>query len=53
MLNVVSMSHTQMAAQLARVLGHLTIVGVSSASLPVNFCDGMLSFGPYWGYIGS
>ena len=51
MLNVVLMSHTQMAAQLARVLGHLTIVGVSSASLPVNFGGGMLSFGPYWGHI--
>jgi propanol-preferring alcohol dehydrogenase len=43
-----------MAAQVARVLGHLTIVGLGSAALPVNFrsppheCS---VASPYWGFI--
>jgi alcohol dehydrogenase, propanol-preferring len=44
----------KMAAQLARVLGHITIVGLSSASLPVNFhgpAKECSVAAPYWGYI--
>ena len=43
-----------MAAQVARVLGHLTIVGLGSGALPVNFrsppheCS---VASPYWGFI--
>jgi propanol-preferring alcohol dehydrogenase len=43
-----------MAAQVARVMGHLTIVGLGSAALPVNFrsppheCS---VASPYWGFI--
>lgn len=43
-----------MAAQVARVLGHLTIVGLGKAALPVNFrsppheCS---VASPYWGFI--
>jgi alcohol dehydrogenase, propanol-preferring len=43
-----------MAAQLARVLGHLTIVGVGSAALPVNFCSPPHECSvtsPFWGTI--
>ena len=47
-------STLDMAAQVARVLGHLTIVGLGSATLPVNFrsppheCS---VASPYWGFI--
>ena len=43
-----------MAAQVARVLGHLTIVGLGSAALPVNFRSPAKECSvasPYWGYI--
>jgi alcohol dehydrogenase, propanol-preferring len=43
-----------MAAQVARVLGHLTIVGLGSAALPVNFhgpAKECSVASPYWGYI--
>jgi alcohol dehydrogenase, propanol-preferring len=43
-----------MAAQVARVLGHLTIVGLGSAALPVNFHSPAKECSvasPYWGYI--
>jgi propanol-preferring alcohol dehydrogenase len=43
-----------MAAQLARVLGHLTIVGVGSAALPVNFSSPPHECSvasPFWGTI--
>jgi len=42
------------AAQVARVLGHLTIVGVGSASLPVNFSsppNECSVAAPFWGSI--
>jgi propanol-preferring alcohol dehydrogenase len=54
-LDMVGVAPTlKMAAQLARVLGHLTIVGLSSASLPVNFhgpAKECSVAAPYWGYI--
>jgi propanol-preferring alcohol dehydrogenase len=43
-----------MASQLARVLGHLTIVGLGSGSVPVNFHGPARECSvtaPYWGYI--
>ncbi len=43
-----------MAAQVARVLGYLTIVGLGSAALPVNFqgpAKECSVASPYWGYI--
>lgn len=43
-----------MAAQVARVLGHLTLVGLGSASVPVNFhgpAKECSVASPYWGYI--
>ena len=43
-----------MAAQVARVLGHMTIVGLGSAPVPVNFsgpAKECRSPSPYWGYI--
>jgi propanol-preferring alcohol dehydrogenase len=43
-----------MAAQVARVLGHLTIVGVGNASLPVNFSSPPHECSvasPFWGSI--
>jgi propanol-preferring alcohol dehydrogenase len=43
-----------MAAQVSRVLGHITIVGLGSASLPVNFRSPKNECSvasPYWGYI--
>ena len=54
-LDLVAINSTlTMAAQMARVLGHLTIVGVGTAALPVNFhtppheCS---VASPYWGSI--
>lgn len=54
-LDMVGVNSTlDMAAQVARVLGHLTIVGLGSATLPVNFrsppheCS---VASPYWGFI--
>ena len=44
----------KMAAQVARVLGHLTIVGLGSGSVPVNFhgpAKECSVSAPYWGYI--
>jgi propanol-preferring alcohol dehydrogenase len=44
----------QMAAQVARVLGHLTIVGLGNAALPVNFSSPPHECSvasPYWGTI--
>jgi alcohol dehydrogenase, propanol-preferring len=44
----------EMAAQIARVLGHLTIVGLGSAAVPVNFhgpAKECSVTSPYWGYI--
>jgi propanol-preferring alcohol dehydrogenase len=43
-----------MAAQLAKVLGHLTIVGLGSGAVPVNFhgpAKECSVAAPYWGYI--
>ena len=43
-----------MAAQVARVLGHLTIVGVGNAALPVNFSsppNECSVASPFWGSI--
>ncbi|MGC1451200.1 MAG: NAD(P)-dependent alcohol dehydrogenase [Candidatus Sulfotelmatobacter sp.] len=43
-----------MAAQVSRVLGHLTIVGLGSAALPVKFGSPAKECSvasPYWGYI--
>jgi propanol-preferring alcohol dehydrogenase len=43
-----------MAAQVARVLGHLTIVGVGNAALPVNFSSPPHECSvasPFWGSI--
>ena len=43
-----------MAAQVARVLGHLTIVGVGNARLPVNFSSPPQECSvasPFWGSI--
>jgi alcohol dehydrogenase, propanol-preferring len=44
----------KMAAQVARVLGHLTIVGLGSGAVPVNFSGPAKECSvasPYWGYI--
>lgn len=44
----------RMAAQVARVLGHLTIVGLASGALPVNFSSPPHECSvasPYWGSI--
>jgi propanol-preferring alcohol dehydrogenase len=44
----------EIAAQIARVLGHLTIVGLGSAAVPVNFhgpAKECSVTSPYWGYI--
>jgi alcohol dehydrogenase, propanol-preferring len=43
-----------MAAQVARVLGHITIVGLGSATMPVSFrgpAKECSVTSPYWGYI--
>ena len=45
---------SQMAARVARVLGHLTIVGVGNAALPVNFSsppNECAVSSPFWGTI--
>ncbi|MFJ3303828.1 hypothetical protein ACIPSA_11990 [Streptomyces sp. NPDC086549] len=42
----------RMAAQVARMLGHLTIVGLGGAALPVDFSSpphGCSVASPYWG----
>ena len=55
MLDLVGVNPTlSMAAQVARVLGHLTIVGVGNASLPVNFASPPHECSvasPFWGTI--
>ena len=54
-LDMVGVNPTlKMAGQLARVLGHLTIVGLGSGSVPVNFhgpAKECSVAAPYWGYI--
>jgi propanol-preferring alcohol dehydrogenase len=54
-LDMVGVNPTlQMAAQISRVLGHLTIVGISGASLPVNFSSPRKECSvasPFWGSI--
>jgi propanol-preferring alcohol dehydrogenase len=54
-LDLVGVTPTlSMAAQVARVLGHLTIVGVGSAALPVNFSSPpheCAVASPFWGSI--
>ena len=54
-LDMVGVNPTlNMAAQVGRVLGHLTIVGLGSAALPVNFRSPKHECSvasPYWGYI--
>lgn len=54
-LDLVAVNPTlAMAAQMARVLGHLTIVGVGNASLPVNFASPPHECSvaaPFWGSI--
>jgi propanol-preferring alcohol dehydrogenase len=54
-LDMVGIAPTlKMSAQVARVLGHLTIVGLGSASVPVNFhgpAKECSVAAPYWGYI--
>jgi propanol-preferring alcohol dehydrogenase len=54
-LDLVAINPTlAMAAQVARVLGHLTIVGVGSAALPVNFLSPPHECSvaaPFWGSI--
>jgi propanol-preferring alcohol dehydrogenase len=45
----------RMAAQMARVRGHLTIVGLSGGALPVNCFSPPRECSvasPYWGFIG-
>jgi alcohol dehydrogenase, propanol-preferring len=45
----------RMAAQVARVLGHVTIVGLGGGALPVNFLSPPHECSvasPYWGFIG-
>ena len=47
-------STLQMAAQVARTLGHLTIVGLGGGALPVNFSSPAHECSvasPYWGSI--
>jgi propanol-preferring alcohol dehydrogenase len=44
----------QMAAEVARVLGHLTIVGIGNGALPVNFLSPPHECSvasPFWGSI--
>jgi propanol-preferring alcohol dehydrogenase len=44
----------RMAAQVARVLGHLTIVGLGGGAVPVNFSSPPHECSvasPYWGFI--
>jgi propanol-preferring alcohol dehydrogenase len=54
-LDMVGVNPTlKMAGQVARVLGHLTIVGLGSGSVPVNFhgpAKECSVAAPYWGYI--
>ena len=54
-LDMVGIAPTlKMSAQVARVLGHLTIVGLGSGSVPVNFhgpAKECSVSAPYWGYI--
>ncbi|MER7149863.1 NAD(P)-dependent alcohol dehydrogenase [Streptomyces lydicus] len=54
-LDMVGMDPTlRMAAQVARVLGHLTIVGLGGGALPVNFASPPHECSvasPYWGSI--
>jgi propanol-preferring alcohol dehydrogenase len=54
-LDMVGVNPTlQMAAQVSRVLGHVTIVGISSAALPVNFSSPRKECSvasPFWGSI--
>jgi propanol-preferring alcohol dehydrogenase len=54
-LDLVAVNPTlAMAAQMARVLGHLTIVGVGTAALPVNFASPpheCCVTSPFWGSI--
>ncbi|RPJ30828.1 MAG: NAD(P)-dependent alcohol dehydrogenase, partial [Planctomycetaceae bacterium] len=54
-LDMVGINPTlKMAGQLARVLGHLTIVGLGSGAVPVNFhgpAKECSVAAPYWGYI--
>jgi propanol-preferring alcohol dehydrogenase len=54
-LDLVGVNPTmQMAAQMSRVLGHLTIVGLGGGSLPVNFhrpAQECSVASPYWGSI--
>ena len=54
-LDLVAINATlAMAAQMARVLGHLTIIGVGEAALPVNFFSPPHECSvqsPYWGSI--
>jgi propanol-preferring alcohol dehydrogenase len=54
-LDMVGVSPTlQMAAQVARVLGHLTIVGIGGGALPVNFLSPPHECSvasPFWGSI--
>jgi propanol-preferring alcohol dehydrogenase len=44
----------KMAAEMSRVLGHLTIVGISGGALPVNFTSPQKECSvaaPFWGSI--
>jgi propanol-preferring alcohol dehydrogenase len=54
-LDMVGVNPTlQMAAQMSRVLGHLTIVGLGGGALPVNFHSPAKECSvasPYWGSI--
>jgi propanol-preferring alcohol dehydrogenase len=54
-LDLVGVNPTlQMAAQMARVLGHLTIVGIGGGALPVNFLSPPHECSvasPFWGSI--
>jgi alcohol dehydrogenase, propanol-preferring len=54
-LDLVGVNSTlQMAAQMARMLGHLTIVGVGGGALPVNFFSPPHECSvasPFWGSI--
>jgi propanol-preferring alcohol dehydrogenase len=54
-LDLVAVDQTlAMSAQMARVLGHLTIVGVGTAALPVNFFNPPRECSvasPFWGSI--
>jgi alcohol dehydrogenase, propanol-preferring len=55
-LDMVAVDPTlRMAAQVARVRGHLTIVGLGGGALPVNFFSPPHECSvasPYWGFIG-